>query len=150
LTFSLPSHSSQVKTNFLPSKLFQSGQNSHPPFQAILDGPKPTSSIPSRSSQAKTDFSHYKPVRPRPISSSPSYSSQDKTDFLHSKPFQSGQNRLSPFQAIPVGAILSIIFPSSPCLVAAGHRTIQFLFIPYFDYIWPASQASSKCLGRNI
>jgi hypothetical protein len=132
----------QVKIDFLPSKLFQSGLNQLPPFQDIAVRPKltssipghyrqakPTSFIPSRSSQAKTDFFHSKPVWPKPISSSPSHPSQDKTDVLHSKPFQSGQNRLSPFHAIPVRAILSIMFPSSPCLVAAGHRTIQFLFL---------------------
>jgi hypothetical protein len=77
---------SQFKTNFLHSKLFQSGQNSHPPFQTVLDRPKPTLSISSRSSWAETDFFHSKTVRPKPISSSPSYSSQDKTDFLHSIP----------------------------------------------------------------
>jgi hypothetical protein len=32
----------------------------------------------------------------------PSYSSPAKTDFFHSKPFQSGKNRLSPFQDISV------------------------------------------------
>jgi hypothetical protein len=55
-------------------------------------------------------------------------SSQAKTDFLHSKLFKSGQNRLPQYQAIPVSIILSITPLSSPCLDAAGHQTIQFLF----------------------
>jgi hypothetical protein len=82
------------------------------------------------------------PVRPKPIFSNQSYSSQDKTNFLHSKPFKSGKNQLPTFHALqvsqkPTFSILShssqsnIVneFSSSPCLVAASHRTIQFLFI---------------------
>jgi hypothetical protein len=87
------------------SRSFQSGQNQLPPFQAI-------------------------PVRPKPTSSIPSHSSQAKTNFRHSMLFQSGQNQLSQFQAIPVRAILSITPLFSPCVVAAGHQTIQLLFLP--------------------
>jgi hypothetical protein len=130
LTYSLPSHSSQAKTDFLISKPFQSGQNQLPPFQAIPVRPKLTSSIPGHSRQAKTDFLYSKPfqsgqnrlfpfqaipVGPKPISSSSSYSSQAKTDFLHSKPFQSGQNQLPSYQAIPVRpkTTFFILCPSS-------------------------------------
>jgi hypothetical protein len=134
-TSSIPSYSRQAK-NWLP------------PFQAIQDKPKPKTSIPSRSSQAKTDFFHSKPFqlgrnrfapvqaipfRTKPTFSIPSHYSQAKTNFRHSMLFQSGQNRLSPFLAIPVRAMLSINCSASPCLVAAGHRIMQFLFYLQFD-----------------
>jgi hypothetical protein len=62
--------------------------------------PKTTSAIPSYSSQTKMTFSL------------PSHSSPGKTDFLYSTPFQSGQNRLPPFQAIPVEPKLTSSIPS--------------------------------------
>jgi hypothetical protein len=40
------------------------------------------------------------------------HSSQAKNDFLHSKPFQSGQNRLPPFQRLPVGPETTSYIPS--------------------------------------
>jgi hypothetical protein len=90
LTSSILSYSNQAKTNFLHFKPFQSGQNRLSPFQAIPVGPKLTFSLPSPS------------VKPKPTSFIPSFFSRGKTYFLHSKPFQSGQNLLPPFQAIPV------------------------------------------------
>jgi hypothetical protein len=115
-------HSIQAKTNVFYSNPFHSDQTRLLPFQAI-------------------------PVRLTTIFSIPSYSSQAKTNVLHSKRFQSGQNphpsvqnRLPAFQTIPVRPkptssipcyvrpILSINILSSPCLVAAGYQTIQFLF----------------------
>jgi hypothetical protein len=80
------------------------------PFQAIPVRPKPISSIPSYSSQAKTDFFI------------PSHSSKAKTDFLHSKSFKSGQNRLPPFQAIPVGPKLTSVIQSPPKFVQFGQK----------------------------
>jgi hypothetical protein len=71
-TASIPSHSTQAKTDFLHFKPFRSGQNQLPPFQVI-------------------------PVRPKPTFATESYSSRAKNNFLYFKPFQSGKNRLSPF-----------------------------------------------------
>jgi hypothetical protein len=133
---SIPSHSIPAKTDFLYSKIFRSGQNRFSLFQAIPVGIKPTSSIPSHSIQAKTDFLHFKPFhsgqnqlslfqaiafQPKPTSFTskpysqakpiffiPSHSSLDKSVFFHSKLFQSSQNRLLPFQAMPVRLILAI------------------------------------------
>jgi hypothetical protein len=90
-TSSIPSYSSQAKTDLLHSR----------PFYR----PKPISSIPCQYSQAITDFFYTKlfqlgqhrfapvkaiPVRTKPTSSQ-SQSSQSKTNFLHSKPFNSEQ-----------------------------------------------------------
>jgi hypothetical protein len=131
-TYSFSNHSNQAKIDFLHSKSFQSGQKRLPPFWAIPFGskstfsngipgrpkptfsipnysipvkPKPTSSTPSYSIQSGLNW--LLPFRaiqvcPKPTSSFPRHSSQAKTDFLHFKIFQSSQNRLRPFQVIPL------------------------------------------------
>jgi hypothetical protein len=119
LTLSPPREISRTAVNQLAlpyTKPFQSSQKRLPLFQAITVSPKPTLGISS-------------------------YSSQAKNDFINSKPFQSGQKQLPSFnfipvrpkcassrQAITVWPTLSINPLSSPCRLAAGHRTIQFLF----------------------
>jgi hypothetical protein len=91
------------KKEFLYSKPLQEGQNLHLTFQAIPGMPKPTSASLRRSSQAKTDLLHSKP------------SGQVKIDFLPSKPFQSNQNQLPPFQAIPINIVNKFFLLSLPC-----------------------------------
>jgi hypothetical protein len=78
------------------------GKTQLPLFQAIPGRQKLTSFIPSH---------------------------QAKTNFFNSNPFQSGQNRLLQFQSILVGHILKINPLASPCFVAPGHQTIQFLLV---------------------
>jgi hypothetical protein len=77
-TFSIPSYSSQAKTNFLNFNPFWSSQNPHPPLKAFA-------------------------VKPKPTFPNPSYSSQAKTDFLYSRPFQAGQNWLPPIPDVRTG-----------------------------------------------
>jgi hypothetical protein len=87
----------------------------------------------SNHSQAKTDFLYSKPFQ------------SGKNQLLNSKPFQSGQKQFHLFHSIPVRpkwassrqaiSVWPTLFLnpySSPCLLAAGHRTIQFLANTHF------------------
>jgi hypothetical protein len=109
-TSSIPSYCGQTKTYFLLSKPFQSCQNRLPllqavpvrpksTFQAIPGRPEPTSDSLTHSSQAKTDLLNSMSSR------------QVKIYFLPSQPFNSSQNQLPPFQAIPVRPKLTSSIP---------------------------------------
>jgi hypothetical protein len=118
---SIPSRSSQAKTHYFYFRPFHSGHNQLLPFQAILENQKLFFAIPSQSSQVKTYFLHSQAitVSPKLTSSIPRHSSQAKASFVNSKPFQFGQKQFLPFHSIGVKKLF--------LLVAAGHRTIQFL-----------------------
>jgi hypothetical protein len=105
-------------------------------FQAIPVEPKPTSSIskPLKSGETQLPPLQAVPVRPKPTSSIPNNYNLAK---IWQKMFSSiPRHSMGPIrpkgasskQAIPVWPTMFINLISSPCLVAAGHRTIQFLF----------------------
>jgi hypothetical protein len=75
-------------------------------------------------------------ARPKLTSSISCHSGQAKTDFLHSNPFQSGQNRLPPFQPGQLPSCQAFLFkpkPTSSILSNSSHAKTDFLNFKLFQ-----------------